>query len=276
MEKIIYPKEYFNIYDTLSCGQIFRFYPFKDGYLVISKNLACYIVYEGDNTIIYSENSKYFRNYFDLETDYFKIVEKAKSYNIDYLTKAAEYGKGIRILKQDSYEMFISFIISQNNNISRIKGILKNLCENLGEKQEFMGETYYSFPKAEIIAQMNESFFKSLGFGYRAAYIESTAKVLLNTDIDMLKKLDTALLKKELLKFKGIGGKVADCILLFGFNRFDSFPVDTWIYKLYREDFCGNECNREKITEYFLDMFKEYSGYIQQYLFYYKRENKEA
>jgi len=276
MDKLEFSKEYFNIYDTLSCGQTFRYNPFKDGYLVVSNNVACYIVYENENTVIYTEHTDYFKNYFDLNTDYSLIVDKSKSYNIEYLTKASEYGKGIRILKQNTYEMIISFIISQNNNITRIKTIIKKLCEKLGDKLEFMGETYYSFPTIDKLALYDEGFFKSLGFGYRAGYIESTAKKLLDTDINSLYKLDTKTLKSELIKFKGIGGKVADCVLLFGFNRFDSFPVDTWIYKLYRENFCGEECNREKITEYFLNMFKEYSGYIQQYLFYYKRENKEA
>jgi N-glycosylase/DNA lyase len=274
MEKIVFDKEYFNIYDTLSCGQTFRFFPFNQGYFVISDNYACYLVYEQDKTVIYTENKDYFENYFDLKKDYSLIVNRAKSYNIEYLTKAAEYGKGIRILKQNTFEMIISFIISQNNNIPRIKGILKRLCESLGEKNEFMGEIYYSFPDIEAIADKNENFFMQLGLGYRSSYIESTAKKLLNTDIDNLKKFNTFELKKKLLEFKGIGGKVADCILLFGFNRFDSFPVDVWIDKLYHENFCGTESKRDKITEYFLNFFGEYSGYIQQYLFYYKREEQ--
>ena len=274
MEKIIYPKEYFNISDTLNCGQTFRFFPFNEGYFIISKNYACYAVYENENTVIYTDFPEYFNNYFDLCTDYSVIVNKAKSFNLEYLSRAAEYGKGIRILKQDTFEIIISFIISQNNNISRIKKIIDKLCFSLGEKNMFMGKTYYSFPTLNALLEKDENYFKELGFGYRAAYMESTLKALSMTDIEKLKTLNTSQLFKNLLTFKGIGGKVANCILLFGFNRFDSFPVDTWIYKLYREDFCGEVCNRDKITKYFTDLFKEYSGYFQQYLFYYKREKQ--
>ncbi len=279
MEKIIVDKEYFNIEDTLTCGQLFRFYPFKDGYFIISSDKACYAYQNDDKTIIEcnDRDKDYFYNFFDLDSDYKKIVTSAKKENVEILTLASEKGKGIRILKQNSEEMLFSFIISQNNHIPRIKSIINNLCKELGEKREFYGETYYAFPSYKSLASKEKSFYSHLGLGYRDEYIVSVAKELeKGFSLTEIAKQDTENLKKSLIKLKGVGPKVADCVTLFGFNRFDSFPVDTWIEKLYRENFNGVEKDRNKISKYFVDRFKNNSGIYQQYLFHYKRnlENK--
>ena len=279
MEKIVVDKEYFNIEDTLYCGQLFRFYPFKNGYFIISKDKACYGYESEDKTIIEcnDEDKEYFYNYFDLDTDYKKIVSSAQEEKVEILTLASEKGKGIRILKQDSEEMLFSFIVSQNNHIPRIKSLLNKMAETLGEKREFYGEIYYTFPSYKSLASKEKSFYSLLGLGYRDQYIVSVAKELeKGYSLTEIAKQDTENLKKSLIKLKGVGPKVADCVTLFGFNRFDSFPVDTWIEKLYRENFNGVEKDRNKISKYFVDRFKNYSGIYQQYLFHYKRnlENK--
>lgn len=268
-----FSNEYFNIKDTLDSGQIFRYKPFKDGFLVFSVDKACY-VYEKDNkAYIQCEDDEYFKNFFDLNRDYSAINKFAISSPHDIVSRSAKLAKGVRILNQQKEEMLFSFIISQNNMIPRIKAIIERTASILGEKKTFMGEEYYTFPTAEVLATKTEEFYKNLGYGYRARYIVEVANAIINGDIDLDKicELTTLGLKKSLMTLKGVGAKVADCIALFGYHRVDSFPVDTWIERLYKEDFKGELTDRQKITEWFLNEFKEYSGYVQQYVFYYKR-----
>lgn len=272
---IKYSSQFFNVKDTLECGQIFRYKPLDGGrFLVISTNKACICYNDGDYAFIECEDSDsdYFYNFFDLDRDYGKIYQSALSCDIPFLTKACSVGKGIRILNQNKVEMLFSFIVSQNNNIPRIKKILERLSTELGVKTAYNGYEYFAFPTVKALASVDEGFYSSIGLGYRASYIERNAK-LLNEGFDIcaLDSLSTPLLKKELKSLYGVGPKVADCISLFGFHRSDSFPVDTWIEKVYREEFFGTEKANDKITAFFLDKFKDNSGYVQQYLFSFKR-----
>lgn len=272
MQTLKIKSKFFNPKDTLECGQVFRFKPYLDGYLVFSLDKCCYLYEKGGYTYIESDDVKYFENYFDLKTDYQKIYDGVKSYGIEFLSSALEFGKGIRILKQDLVETAFSFIISQNNNIKRIQSSIEKLCEALGEKRSFKGETYYAFPKVEKLAEKEISFFRELGLGYRDAYILEFAKKLNGGfDLNSFKSLDTPSLEKELIGIYGIGKKVADCILLFAYNRSDAFPVDTWIEKVYRENLGGLEKDRSKISLELQERFKNLSGYVQQYVFYFKR-----
>lgn len=272
--------KFFSIKDTLTCGQIFRFTESDGVYRVISGDKLCYARNCLDGVYIECKDTDidYFRHFFDLETDYSEIYNKAISSGFEILKKSAKEGKGVRILNQNPLEMLFSFIVSQNNNIPRIKSIIEKLCTNLGEEREFFGEKYFAFPSVSKMANATLDFYKSIGLGYRAEYILTLAKDINNNGFDeeKLSKLSTNELLEELLKIKGVGKKVADCVLLFGFRRTDSFPVDTWIDKVYKENFNGKEKDRKKISNYFVDLFKEDSGYFQQYLFYYKRsiENK--
>ncbi len=272
MQTIDYPSEYFSPRDVLECGQIFRFYPYREGYKVYSKNKACYIYTRAGKTIVKCCDADYFYKFFDLDRDYSAINRRAKDFNVPLLTCGAERGKGLRLLNQDAEEMIYSFIISQNNNIPRIKSIIERICNSLGEELDFMGETFYTFPSTAALASKPAEFYRALGAGYRDKYIVKTSSEIAKHGIDRLYPLSTASLKKELLSFSGIGPKVADCIELFGFGRHECFPVDTWIEKTYREDFGGRLNSREKINEYFCTLFKEDAGYMQQYLFYAKRE----
>jgi len=272
MDEIIYSSEYFSPAATLKCGQLFRYEAYNNGYKVFSADKACYIFSRGENVIIRTDFPEYFYDYFDLSRDYSDIYNKALSYSSPALKKAADFGKGIRILKQDGEEAIFSFIVSQNNHIPRIQGIIGRICLALGEEKEFMGEKYYSFPRAAVLAEKGADFYKALGAGYRDEFISSTAKRISEEGISRLKGLSTPDLKKALLTYKGIGPKVADCAALFGFGRTDSFPVDTWLARVYAEDFSGGLTDRNKITAYFEGLFGEYSGYMQQYLFYAKRE----
>lgn len=271
--KFDYDATYFNPKDVLDCGQIFRFHPFKDGYFVISADKACYVSSDGKKTTVESDDCEYFYNFFDLDRDYSKIIARAKTHNIPLLTRACRVYGGIRLLNQNKEEMLYSFIISQNNNIPRIKGIISRICAGLGEKREFAGEEYFAFPSTAALAAAGAGFFRSAGCGYRDLFLEETSRRVLNEGLSSLDGLETKELKKALLTYKGVGAKVADCVALFGFGKRDSFPVDVWVEKVYREDFRGELTDRNRITEYFTQMFGEDSGYIQQYLFHGKRQN---
>jgi len=270
--------EYFNARDTLECGQIFRYKPYKKGYFVISTDKACYIYTEDNKTYVESDFPDYFIKFFDAARDYSLIYKNALSYGNDFIGKAAKAAKGVRILNQDKSEMLYSFLISQNNHIPRIKAIIERLSASLGEKKIFMGEEYFSFPTSEKLAEKDAEFYFEKGLGYRAEYMSACSKAVINGfDLEKKSALPTCALKKELLTLKGVGPKVADCISLFGYGRTDCFPVDTWIEKIYHENFLGTLSDRNKITNYFTAMFQENSGFIQQYIFYYKRslENKK-
>ena len=280
MEKIKYDKEYFNILDTLECGQTFRFEKKDNGYLVYSLD-KCAFVYEEENyTIIECENQdkQYFINFFDLDRDYSLIVKSAIDLNIETLKISATVGRGIRILKQDAFEMLFSFIISQNNNIPRIKKSIFQICEKFGERKVFKNYQYFTFPTIEKLITLSEEDFRSCGVGFRARYLKNLmAEIALGLDIGALNGLETEVLRRKLMCLLGVGRKVADCVILFGFYHLDCFPVDTWIEKVYLQDFNGKITDREEISKWFVNEFKDMSGYYQQYLFDYKRrfQNKK-
>ena len=271
MEKFDFAGEYFNPQAVLECGQVFRFKKHKQGYLAFSGDKACYIYADGNKTCVLSDDSNYFWNYFDLDRDYSEIVEKVKSYNIPLLSDSIEKSKGLRILNQNREETLYSFIISQNNNIPRIKGIIEKICVGLGEKRVFDGEEYYSFPTSKKLATADREFFKGCGAGYRDIFLAETSKRIAAEGFSL--DGNSPDLRDKLISSKGVGPKVADCVALFAFHNAAAFPVDTWIEKIYLEDFNGTPASREKITKYFTGLFGEYSGYVQQYLFYAKRDN---
>ena len=277
MKNIVFPAEYFNVKDTLSCGQVFRFFKAKDGYNIISLDKCAHLSEKNGFVTITVEDKdeEYFKTYFDLEKDYSEIVSFAFSEKDEIVRKSAALGKGVRILRQDKTETLFSFIVSQNNNIARIKGIIERLCAALGDKKEFMGEEYYAFPSVVSLAKASLDFYKGIGLGYRAPYVKRLAEEMESgLNINEFSALDTPSLKKRLTSIYGVGPKVADCVVFFGFNRTDAFPVDTWIEKVYVEDFKGTIKDRKKIAEYFVEKYGKNAGYIQQYLFYYKRSLK--
>ena len=180
VEKIIFDSEYFDALSTLECGQIFRFRKLNKGYLVLSEDKGAILHTENCQTTIQcqAKDKNYFINFFDLDRDYKTICDSAKRENLSILSKAVDCGKGIRILNQNKEETLFSFIISQNNNIPRIKGIIEKLCQGLGEKKEFMGIEYYTFPTIEKMAKTDLTFYQNIGLGYRARYIKSLAESL--------------------------------------------------------------------------------------------------
>lgn len=254
---------FFDLEQTFDCGQAFRWSKVTDNkWRGIANGRIIEIGLINEQIILYNTTIKeydtFWCEYLDIKRDYGKIISEIS--NNDILKIAAEQNKGIRILKQDPWEALCSFIISQNNNIPRIKGIIERLCENFGED---LGG-YYSFPTAEKIANLSVDELSVLRAGFRARYIIDAAKKVVNNEIDfnVVKNSDIDTARNELMKILGVGVKVADCTLLFGFSRIEALPKDVWIKKA--------------IAEYFNGEFPEcaipYAGIAQQYLFNYIRK----
>lgn len=257
-----------NIFDSLNCGQIFRFNKLDENkYEVFSKAEYATVTRYQDKYVIESSNDKFFYDFLNLDVNYMAILKGLRE-NIHLKDVIPCDVVPLRILKQDLFEMIISFIVSANNNIPRIKGIIKRMCDECGERKC----DYHAFPTAKALASKDEEFFKSIGLGYRAPYILKTAKLIASGvfDVEKLKNLNTKDAEKALLTLPGVGPKVADCILLFGLNRYDVFPVDTWIEKVYKDIFHKEE-KPKKMREDLIKEFGDYSGIAQQYLFYAKR-----
>ena len=267
----VYDKSQFNAKHILECGQVFRYGIDENGnYFVISNRFKATIFEEENYYKIQSNNTEYFINYFDLNTDYSLI--KARLNKNPIISKMIDFGHGIRILKADTEEMIFSFIISQNNNIKRIKKIVEKMCE-VGETITHPTGSYKAFPTSKILSEQSMEFFESLGAGYRATFLKETADFLSSQNLETVKQLSTDEILEYLMKIKGIGPKVASCALLFGFGRKEKFPVDTWLEKVYYNHFSSEKRSRPQIQEFFENEFKEYSGIAQQYLFYYEMNN---
>ena len=260
----------FDAKSILECGQVFRYNFDGEFYHVYSLDKHAKILQKANYIEIFTDEVDYFYNYFDLDTDYSVICQTVSGYNT-IMSQAVDYGRGTRILNQDLTEMIFSFIISANNNIKRIQQIIERICINLGQKTNYG----YAFPTVTALADCSEEQFKLLGCGYRANYLCATAKRLKDGfNLEKLRQTPTEDARKSLLSLKGIGNKVADCILLFGLKRCDVFPVDTWIEKVYHAYFEQGH-KKAQMSNFFVDTFGEYSGYAQQYLFYFQRESMD-
>lgn len=259
---IIKENKDFNIKHIVECGQMFRYKKHENGYLVYAGDKQMVVNCHKGTSIIFCDDVNFAINYFDLHTNYDKIKQHLISYS--FLKKPIQKVYGIRILRQQPLEMIISFIISANNNIPRIKKTIEQICENYGTN---MGD-YYAFPTLTQLATIPVEFFKSVGAGYRDKYLVETIKALSSGfDIERLYSLDAKSARNELTKLMGVGRKVADCILLFGYGKTDVFPTDTWITKVYNENF-KKSLPPNNVSQEMQKIFGHYSGYAQQYLFY--------
>ena len=273
--------ENFDARAIFTCGQAFRWYEEKDGsFTTVHLGRVLNVLNEEDRVVFKGTNLEEFKeiwlDYFDLNTNY-KEIRKTLSGN-EILLNAMEYGKGIRILNQNHFEMLISFIISANNMIPRIKKSIevismrygKFICEDENRK-------YYSFPTVEELSNATvEDLREFAKVGFRDKRIFDTVNMILNDKIDLnsFESLETDILREELLKFSGVGNKVADCIMLFSYKRGEVFPVDVWIKRVMEELFIKQETPVKKIAKEANRIFGKYAGYAQQYLFYYGREEK--
>ena len=273
----------FNLDHIFDCGQCFRWTKQEDGsYTGIAFGRVVNMQVAGDNKdelVIDGCCEEDFNNiwwpYLDMGRDY-GAVKVTLAEDDDIMARAVESGTGIRILKQDLWETIISFIISQSNNIPRIKGIIEKLCTNFGEEIRYMGKTYYSFPSPETISALTLEELSVIRAGFRDKYILGFAKAVASNEFDMyaLKSMTTSDAKASLMSVKGIGNKVSDCILLFGLGRADSFPVDVWIKRIMEYCYFEGEESIKTISSFAEEKFGQLGGYAQQYLFFYARENK--
>ena len=255
--------ENFDLAMTLDCGQAFRFKQSRDGSWTGVAGGRILDLFQDENEIIIRNMGKdefegRFKDYFDLSRDYKKIIDDISDNEI--LASASEFGKGIRILNQEPFETLCSFIISQNNNIPRIKGIIERLTKKYGKR---LSDEYYDFPASDTLARLNVEDLSDIRMGFRAKYIIDAAQKVYSGEVDLksLYEKDYETAKSELMKIKGVGPKVADCTLLFSLKHFSAFPTDVWIKRAMATLF----------PDGLPEKYKQYGGIIQQYIFYYAR-----
>lgn len=274
--------EDFDLSQTLECGQCFRFYKQSEqDYVIVAYKHILHIKQDGDRLIFFDTEKetveKLWIPYFDLEREYGAIKEFLLEKD-NVLEEAIKEKHGVRILNQEFHEMLISFIISQNKQIPHIKQLVKRISENYGEYVgEVNGEKYYSFPDIEALGTITEEAFREMKTGFRAPYLYDAVQKLSNREIssESLMGLSEEDTRKELLKVKGVGEKVANCVMLFSLGFRDAFPIDVWIRRIMETlYFDGNDTPKDVIQEFARDLYGEYGGYAQQYLFCFGRDNK--
>lgn len=258
----------FDLEQTFDCGQCFRWTRLENGdFHGVAFGRELTVGAKDDEIIFYNTTEDDFKNiwsdYFDLDTDYSQI--KSILSQDEILNKASKYAHGIRILNQDPWETVCSFIISQNNNIPRIRSIIERMCEQFGEQ---ISSTAYSFPSVETIAKLLPDDLSPLRAGFRNKYIIDAAQKIAGgqVDIEKIKSLPTDKADALLQTIRGIGPKVSSCVLLFGFHRVEAFPIDVWI--------------KRALDYFYKDGFPEfakpYGGIAQQYIFHYIRTCETA
>ena len=271
----------FDLSQTLECGQCFRFYKQDENdYVVVAYNKLLRIKQDGSNLIFFdcSENDmESWINYFDLNRDYSQI-KKFLLRKDKVLKPAIEEKWGVRILNQEFHETLISFIISQNKQISHIKQLVRRISENYGSYLGSVnGEDYYSFPDCSVLGTITEEDFREMKTGFRAPYL---ADAVLKLSLGELKAADFKGVGEEeagkkLMTVKGVGEKVANCVMLFSLGYRAAFPIDVWIKRIMEElYFNGEDTSKDAIAKFAKENYGEYGGYAQQYLFCYGRDNK--
>lgn len=252
---------------TLDCGQSFRWEQEENGdFRGVAFDREVTVHLDGGDFYIFggkAEDSALWSDYFDLDFDY-GVIKNELSALSPVLKSAAEYAPGIRILRQDSWEALCSFIISQNNNIPRIKGIIKRLCECFGDKTEDSG---YTFPSAARLSDLSVEDLAPLKSGFRAKYLIDAAQRVssgeINLDEVLVMPIDEA--RQSLMKIKGVGPKVAECALLYGMHRLECFPMDVWMKRAMAV----------LLPEFTIEDLGQYAGIAQQYIFHYSRMHPE-
>ena len=260
----------FSLEQIFNCGQSFRFFKEGEGYIGIAFNRVI-LVYETEDEVVIANTTEddfleVWKAFFDLERDYGAF--EAHFSGDDVMAAAMAHGSGIRILQQDMWETLITFILSQQNNIARISGMVAALCKGFGDRISFSGKEYYTFPSAQKMHANLPGIFAATKCGFREKYIRSAVEMVMSGEIVLseIKKMETTRARRELQRINGVGPKVADCVLLFGAGKFDAFPVDVWMNRAI-----GTLYNKETFNP---QQFGPYCGIAQQYLFYYARTKK--
>lgn len=268
----------FELAHIFECGQCFRWNKTEGGsYIGVAFGKVIEVEKKGNDVLIYNTNEEEFKDiwvrYFDLYRDYSEIKTILKKDSL--LEKSVIFGNGIRLLQQEPFEIIISFIISANNRIPMIKRAIDKISKKWGETVEYKDNTYYTFPTIEKLKDVTEEELELCGTGFRAKYIADTVNKIYNKefDIDCIKEKSDDDCHKALQNFMGIGPKVADCIMLFSMGKYSAFPVDVWVKRAMQHFYLAPDLSLKKIRDFGRDKFGEISGFAQQYLFYYAREN---
>lgn len=260
----------FDLVHTFECGQCFRWNKKEeDSYIGVVGNCVISIKQNDDMFETDCNDEALVNTYFDFDKNYGDI-KKALAGLDDVLLKAIPSGYGIRLLKQDPWEALVSFIISANNNIPRIKKIIESLCLNFGNEIMYNNNLYYTFPDADAIAKLTVEQLDVIKSGFRAKYIIDAAQKVSSGAVDLkaVYSMNTDEAREYLKQIKGVGNKVADCILLFAYQKYDVFPKDVWIKKVLNDLYGVDEKNFDLFVS---EHFGELAGFAQQYLFYYMR-----
>ena len=266
------------------CGQCFRWNQETDGsYTGVFENNVLNVTLKNGQIVFQGicdgNIQEIVTSYFDLDRDYRKIQESLSKID-EPLKTSIQYGKGIRLLNQNLWETIISFIISANNNIPRIKGIIERLAKNYGNKIEWKDKIYYTFPTPKQLAKASVADLRALGLGFRDQRVYETTQMILNKEVDLQKlskETDSKKIREILLTLPGVGPKVADCIMLFSTLKcLDVFPVDVWVRRVMNELYFQlpeeKNLKREQIEKLAYEKYGNLAGIAQQYLFYWKRE----
>ena len=270
-------KNNLDLKSVIKSGQMFRFVEEDDNsFTCILSDRVINVKEESKYLLVESskeENLRVFiKKYFDLERDYEKI-NKSLSLSDDYMKNVVKESFGYKVLIQEKFETFISYIISQNNNIKRITASVNKISEMYGERVVFKNKEYYLFPSFESLKNITKEELRECGVGFRDNYILENLEFLNNNKnfLSNLENLDTASCLEELIKLKGIGVKVASCILLFSYSRFDTFPIDTWVKQNMAKNYPHVKNDIKSISEFAKNKYHEYSGLALQYMFNYER-----
>lgn len=261
---------------TLDCGQAFRWLPYEDGYLGVAYGKALFIRESRDTVEMYpctqDDFESVWRGYFDLDTDYGKI-RQALAFD-KYVGMGMDYADGMHILSQEPFETMISFILSANNNVKRIQGIIERICQRFGKKIEDGGFARNAFPTPEVLAGANVDELEECGAGYRASYIIHSAEMVRDGfDLQSMRCMDYDQARKKLLALPGVGPKVAECILLFSLSHGCAFPIDVWVGRIMRTLYLDEDAKNDEIECFAHDRFGNNAGLAQQCLFHYARNN---
>ena len=274
------PASDFSLQATLTSGQTFRwkehhgwFYGFLGSSVLKLRQEEKRLLYElSDPTLTPTR----IRHYFALDLE---VADILSSIDVDMqVHEAIKRHPGLRILRQDGWETLASFICASFNNIKRIEGMIERLCQAYGEPVALNGFRSFSFPRPEVIAGAPERALRSLGLGYRAPYLKATARLVADgkLPINQLQRVDYEATKTALLGCDGVGDKVADCVALFGFEKYEAFPIDVWMERAMRYYFRHRKMTRKGLHDYARRHFGPYAGYAQQYLYHYVRNLRSA
>lgn len=287
-----------NLEQVCNSGQCFRMTGIDgspEQYEIIARDKRT-VVTQAPGEIIFDcsdeEYESFWREYFDIDTDTdYDLIRSLADPSDNYLTEAIRFGHGIRILRQDLWEMIVTFLISQQNNIPRIRRCIENICREYGQLvispqngsdchsgDEGRGiprqndSAFYAFPTPESLCNLPEDGLMPCNLGYRSKYVVRAAKSVAegSLDLDAIRKMEYEPAREELLKIYGVGAKVADCICLFGLHHLEAFPIDTHIKQILEREYPPHPRQKSSGTSFPFDRYGEYAGVIQQYMFYYE------